>query len=355
MEYSIDFMPVGNSNGDAIVMRYGYAGTTHQTDIIDGGYTEVGKGIVLHLLRYFPDANIQNMLLTHADDDHARGLIPILEQCSVGALYMNRPWLYVDEVIEHFHGGYTRQGLIDRFKDMHPYLVQLEEIAQRKGTLIFDALQGTRVGCSTILAPSRARYVQLIPDFDKTPTSYRDANPFAPVVETVRNALDTVREYWGTETLQENPDPTSASNEASVVQLAQLGSFHALFTGDAGPQAMHEAADFAQRLGILRPPDLFQVPHQGSRRNVTPSVLDRWLGPMLPHDTGQYVGRAACSVGANKTSHPRKKVSNALLRRGYPTSLARTAPLYLYSDSYDRGWPAAATLPFYSDVTETDA
>jgi len=41
---------------------------------------------------------IVRRVLRHADDDHARGLIPVLDQCTVGTLYMNRPWLYVDEM-----------------------------------------------------------------------------------------------------------------------------------------------------------------------------------------------------------------------------------------------------------------
>lgn len=353
LDYSIDFLPVGDSNGDAICLRYGDLNIpTLYTDVIDGGYTATGEAVVQHLLTWFGSLKINNIVLTHADNDHARGLIHIMEACTVGALYMNRPWLFVDDVIHHFDKRFTREGFIKRMRDLHPYLVELEEIATRKRVPIYDAFQGVKFGCSIILAPSRQRYIDLIPDLDKSPTSYRVDSPFTAIKETVKNVVQTGLEYWGVETLEENPDPTSPSNETSVVQLVRFDDYHALFTGDAGPQALHEAADFASALGLLRAPNVFQIPHQGSRRNVTPSVLNRWLGNIL--ETEGIRGRAACSVGTNKKNHPRKKVVNALLRRGYPTQLARGSTLQFNSPLLSRGWNTAPSLPFSNDVTEEE-
>lgn len=355
MDYAIDFIPIGNSNGDAICIRYGNVDVpVLWTDIIDGGFSEIGDKLIEHMLTYYGSTNVANMLLTHADDDHARGLIKVLDQCQVGALYMNRPWLFVDDVLPHFHGNYTRQGLIDRFRDMHPYLVDLEDIANRKRVPIFDAFQGTTVGHRLILAPSRQRYIDLIPDLDKTPTSYRASSPFQAIVQGTQNALNSIYEFWGMETLEEYPDPTSASNETCVVQLARYGTYTALFTADAGPKALHEAADFAAACGLLAPPDFFQIPHQGSRRNVTPTVLNRWLGPPLSSESDAIRGWSGCSVGANKTSHPRKRVSNALKRRGYPTQLGRGFLLMYESPALKKGFGPVPIVPFHSDVSSDD-
>lgn len=110
LDYTIDFIPVGNSNGDAIVLRYGDAGSNAlTTDIIDGGYTEVGEAIIQHLRTRVGHFNIANVVLTHADDDHARGLIPILERCNVQNLYMNRPWKWAQYILHYDHGNKTLQ------------------------------------------------------------------------------------------------------------------------------------------------------------------------------------------------------------------------------------------------------
>ena len=51
------------------------------------------------------------MVLSHADDDHARGLIGVLKHFQVRRLWMNRPWLYCADVIDFFHGNFTVAGL----------------------------------------------------------------------------------------------------------------------------------------------------------------------------------------------------------------------------------------------------
>jgi beta-lactamase superfamily II metal-dependent hydrolase len=61
------------------------------------------------------------MVLSHADNDHAPGLVGVLEHFKVGTLWMNRPWVYAAEVIESFHGNYTLEGLVSKIKEMNPY------------------------------------------------------------------------------------------------------------------------------------------------------------------------------------------------------------------------------------------
>ena len=89
-----------------------------------------------------------------------------------------------------------------------------------------------------------------------------------------------------------------------------------LLTGDVGPVGLMEAAHYAYSRGLLSPPDCIQIPHQGSRRNVTPAVLNVWLG--APNGGTPRRGTAMVMVGAKKKDHPRKKVKNAFIRRGYP-------------------------------------
>ena len=111
-----------------------------------------------------------------------------------------------------------------------------------------------------------------------------------------------------------------------------------------------EAARYAQAVGLLAPPDLIQIPHQGSRRNVTPAALNAWLGSP---NGGAHRGDAFVSVGANKSEHPRKKVKNAFIRRGYPVYVGRTGWIkQRYGYDPRPGEVSLAPEPFSPDVED---
>ena len=78
--------------------------------------------------------------VTHADNDHACGLIDVLKRFEIKRLWMNRPRLYAEETLWHFHGNFTLQGVIDDIKERHPYLVELEELEKSQGTQIHEVL-----------------------------------------------------------------------------------------------------------------------------------------------------------------------------------------------------------------------
>jgi len=351
MSYEVDFLPVGDSFGDAIVIRYGDE-SGYFLHVVDGGRIDTGSTIIKHIENYYPDYFINHVVVSHADNDHVCGLIDVFKRFKVKHLWMNRPWLYGKEILQLFHGNYTLQGLIDEIKDRHPYLIELESLAVAQGTQIHETFQGAKIGRFTVLAPSRERYLELIPDFEKTPTSYKtdtaDSKPglFKALVEAAKKWLE---ERWDVETLSDNPQPpTSASNESCVVQYANLEEgMSILLTADVGPVGLAEAADFAAALGLSRP-TFVQIPHHGSRHNVTPNILDRWLGQRKAE--GTVVGTAYCSIGANKPDYPRGQVKNAFIRRGYKVFANRTT---MISHSHGSGHPGLVPItpePFERQV-----
>ena len=357
MQYEVDFMPVGESHGDAICMRHWEPNGLFAVTVIDGGYADIGDSVVRHIAVHYGTSHINNLILTHADQDHAAGLVNIMNACSVDFLYMNLPWLYLEQSLTLFHGNYGLPDLIDDYKEAHPYLVELERIALRKGTRVLPIFQDTQIGPITVLAPTRERYITLVPSL-RGPDPVRAAPSLQGFGDFVREAAanfaDRYIEYWDVETLSDSPQPpTSASNETSVVQIAQFDHYRVLFTGDVGPVGLTEAAVRAYERGILRQPDLFQIPHQGSRHNVTPRSLDLWLGARL-ETQGTLRGYATCSVGTNKPSHPRKKVTNALLRRGYETQEVRASAMRFSNFERKGGLTRPDTIPFYGDTREID-
>ncbi|WP_342710043.1 hypothetical protein AAFG13_37630 [Bradyrhizobium sp. B124] len=355
LPYEIDFLRPGDSSGDAIIMRWGETKDgPFYINIIDGGFTDTGDQIIEHVEKHYAkSAKIANVVLSHADNDHAPGLIKVLEHSNftISNLWMNKPWDYVDEVIDSFHGAYTREGLIKKMREMHPYLVEMEKIANKRGITINAPLQGAKIGPFTVLAPSRQRYIKLIPDLDKTPTSYASASKgvLGSLFKAAADVTEKVLESLGYETLDDNPPATTASNETSVVQWACFGDKRILLTADVGPEGLAEAADYAEQISLQIQPTLAQIPHHGSRRNVTPTVLNRWLGKY----PAEHRGHAIASVGKNADIYPRRKVANAFTRRGYEVYATHDGWINFVHE-YDRrsGMKDADVIPFSPDVED---
>ncbi len=353
MPYEVTFLPVGDSYGDAIVMRHGADNPGYLLHVVDGGRLDTAQTIIDHIEKYYHGYYINHMVLSHADNDHACGLIEVLRRYDVKHLWMNRPWLYAAEVLHHFHGNYTLEGLIAAMRERHPYLVELEKIAQEKGSHIHDVFQGEQIGVFKVLAPTRQRYVDLIPDLEKTPTSYREDSAVTKSGGLLRAIMDAAKtwleESWDVETLSKNPQPpTSASNESCVVQYGVLeDGRNILLTADVGPVGLTEAANYAAQLGLAMP-KIVQMPHHGSRHNVTPAVLDTWLGPKQPK--GTKIGTAICSIGASKPDYPRGQVKNAFIRRGFEVFATRTKWVSVYSGPGHAGAVPAVAEEFDNKV-----
>lgn len=353
MGYEVEFLPVGDSNGDAICVRYGDDQNGYTIHVVDGGFKDTSDTVIKHIEQYYgEDAKIDNMILSHADNDHAVGLIGVLEHFEVGAIWMNRPWLYAEDTIDAFHGNYEVDGLIARMRELHPYLVTIEDIAKKRNIPIHAVFQGTNIGKFHILAPTKERYLSLIPELDKTPTSYvADAVKTAGTIlaEALRKVGDWISEKWGSETLSDSLN-TSASNETCLVQMGFFEERRVVLTADVGPIGLNEAADYAAANNNLAPPRFMQVPHHGSRHNVSKTALNRWLGDPLPDQTSTKRGTAFCSVGADEDKYPRRVVSNAFLRRGYPVVSTKGQTIRHSHNMPERGWSGVEAAPFYTEV-----
>ena len=358
MAYEIDVLAVGDKkSGDAICVRYGNPQTSYQVILIDGGYSDNSDKIIEHVRTYYQTDCIDHMVLSHADNDHACGLIGVLKHFRIRALYMNRPWVYAPQMLQYFHGNFTLPGLVTDIKSRHEYLIELEKIAEVKGTPVYTLFQGQQIGPITVLAPSEQRYISLLPDLSKTPKSYAAESTavfdvFGGIGTVVKTAVRFIRETWTRETLSNDPEPTSASNETSAVQLMEYDDRRILFTADVGPAGLTEAARYAHSLGRLGNLKWVQLPHHGSRRNVTPQVLDWWLGPPL-QDESTTRGVAYCSAAVNDKEHPRKKVENGFRRRGYPVRTTHGESKRHHFDMPARdGWSASEPSPFWNEVEE---
>jgi ribonuclease BN (tRNA processing enzyme) len=273
--FEIDFLDVETAkSGDAIAIRYSVGGVTH-IHVVDGGYVDTGAKLRDHIKKYYGDPTfIDRVVVTHPDGDHANGLRTILEEFEVRELWMLRPWSYAAELLPRFERFNTVEGLEARLREIYSNIDELEKIAVDRGIPIYEPFQGAAIGAFTVLTPSRARYLDLVVASERTPEAAGEAEKSAArgLAETVGKAVvkvvNVIRAAWGEEVF--SPEETSAENEMSVVQYAEIAGQKVLLTGDTGRGGLTEAADYAPLAGLILPGiNRFQVPHHGSRRNVS--------------------------------------------------------------------------------------
>lgn len=359
--YEIDFLPVGNGerSGDAICMRYGTPGN-YKVMVYDGGTKESGQALVNHIRNYYGTNVVDYAICSHPDADHASGLSVVLEQMQVRELWMHRPWAHSELICQYFKDGrITDSSLAERLKEKMAAAHALEELAIGQGIPLYEPFQGDQIGAFYVLSPTKDWYVhELIADFEKSPEKKQSTSAGAGgsiwgvVIEAAKRAAALVAESWGIETLREAVN-TSAENESSVVLFGTVADRGILLTGDAGIQALSAAAGYAEARGVSIPAHIqfAQVPHHGSRNNVSPSVLDRLIGQKLT--TPLVDARVTAFVSAAKESetHPRSAVVNAFIRRGAKVIPTKGQAIRHHHDMGVRsGWNPVEPLPFSQQV-----
>lgn len=355
--FEIDFLDVETSkSGDAITVRYEINGV-QKVHVVDGGYAALSDKIIHHVVKYYEDRPIDYMLVTHPDGDHACGLLGVLERCNVGELWMLRPWEFAEILLPRFPTYTSSDRLRSRLRSIYKHLAALEDVAVRRGIPIRAPFQGERIGAFTVMAPSFERFLNEIVVSERTPEGQEEeavASIFDALINAGKSVVTLIRGGWGEEVFSANE--TSAENEMSVIQFANIANQRILLTGDGGRRALSEAADFAPVVGLALPGiDRFQVPHHGSRRNVSTDLLDRWLGPRLDQSRseGFELFTAICSSALADKHHPRKSVERAIVHRGgrfcategQDIRTSQNAPLR-------EGWTTVASRPYPTDYED---
>ena len=167
--YEIDFLPVHSArSGDCIAIRY-QLGPHWYVHVVDGGYNTTAPVLCDLISNRYGTDFINNVVVTHGDQDHAEGLAPVLENFRVERLWMLRPWTYATFLLPYFARYSSVLRLVERLREDYAYLATLEEIANRRRIPIFEPFQGERIGPFIVLAPTPQRYLHMVIASDKTP------------------------------------------------------------------------------------------------------------------------------------------------------------------------------------------
>ncbi|MGX5690354.1 ComEC/Rec2 family competence protein [Arcticibacter tournemirensis] len=348
----LDFLAVGENSksGDAIAMRFGnYENNkwNQQTIfVIDGGNSDSGAKLVEHVRTVYNSSKIDRVVLTHPDGDHASGLRQVVEEMRVDKIWMHRPWNHWKELHKFCQDGrITTSSFEERLRRAYDYADQIENIAQQKKIEIFAPRQGAFYHKNdekliTVLGPGKEYYLSLIQESDKTPRMEGQLPQKSFSTTKVRKYEDLT---FGTENLPAESESTSAENNMSLVLYLTIAGKKILLTGDSGCDGLYKAIYYAKQQGIdLKTLDVFQVPHHGSRHNLSQGILQEIYAPQAIISCAKQ----------GEPSHPSAVVTNALIRRNISVhSTKGLNKLYQYGASPNRpGYSDSVNLSFQNYV-----
>lgn len=358
--FEVEFLPVGagEKSGDCVLFHY-FEDNEEKILVYDGGTKKSGAALVNHVRKYYGKERIDYLVNSHPDMDHVSGLIYIVENLEVGEIWMHKPWEHSQLIRDLFHDRrMTDTSLSNRLKDKLAMANQLACLAEEKNIPVYEPYAGSRIGPLVVLSPDKDWYLgTLLPDFTKSPEKSR-----VLVFDSIRESLESVYESvknFVSETLGDENLPdnviTSAENNSSVILYGDFNSQGYLLTGDSGVEALKRACEYADRNGyrLQEYIKFTQVPHHGSRRNVSTEALDAMFGEpyIKDFDTQNFKRVAFISASESSTKHPRDRVVNAFIRRGFKVLATKGSTKRYKSKMPDRdGWSKSETLKFSDKV-----
>lgn len=364
MRYEIDFIATkeNKGNADAICFRYEKDGNFINV-VYDGGSKVLANKLIEHLEKfyfkneYYP--KIDYLICSHPDQDHASGLIEVIEKFEIGKIIMNIPWNYIDDIWDNVNDGrISKESLEKRLKDDYPYVAEIEKLAKEKGIEIIKGFEDKQINENLkILSPSKEFFIELLKKSKKT--EYLDESDYKSNIyaESAKNILSKfinwIKELWDKDSLKEDVE-TSEENEMSIVLLGDMEESKFLLTGDVGLKGLEKAIEKGNKIGIsLTEVNFYQIPHHGSRHNLSPSIMNKMVGNIV--SKGIKLKKVAYASVAYESDYPRKAVTNAFIRRGVQVYKTNGYTINYSSLMPAReGWSPISELSFSEKVEDWD-
>lgn len=325
MGYEVDFLHVGekSNSGDAILLHFGDGDNLSDWNVvlIDGGFSADGEKIVSKVEEYYKKDKIDLVISTHPDQDHINGLSYVIENIEVGELWIHKPWEHNQTIFNNVvDGRHTEKSIGEKLKQVVSKAHNLVEIAETKGIEVKEPFTGLNAfnGKIKILGPTKEYYHTLISDFDGMPgAKKRDEFLAKSLSDKVLDAYRKISQLWGEDGLP-TEDKTSAKNNTSAITQLIVDNRRLLLTGDAGITGLGFAVDELENCSNSAELKFLQLPHHGSKRNISSELLDRLLGTHVEEGTNETtnITTFASTAKEGHPKHPSKRVLNAVVSRG---------------------------------------
>ena len=342
----IDILPASSEKkgGDSVLIRIGNFNYTEERNqqkviLIDGGYQENASRIKDHLKKHYQTETIDIAIITHPDQDHISGFNKLLDDTSVVVkkTYIHDPWNHTHHMFTRTKDGRrTAKSLGNSFDQTLSILLNTLEKSDAKNIEPFAPLKLYGLNLH-IIGPTPKFYRDTLYKFSgmEGAESSGPSNIYEEEPSLYQSSMDHFLD-----------DPkTSPKNDTSVITLLRDDNNEpvALFTGDAGVDAINRALDTADAEGLkYKGVYLFQIPHHGSIKNISEELINR----IDPKNT--YV-----SAPPNKAEHPSPLLINFLIKRNTPIyHVQDTDGIVFYHGTPNRrpSWGAAPTAPHRDKV-----
>jgi beta-lactamase superfamily II metal-dependent hydrolase len=294
----VDMLTVGDA--DCILARNWDAQRNNWSCVlIDGG----NKGDVDKVRNFLEARDISRLnavVCTHPHDDHSGGLLELLkdESITIDSAYMHVPQRHVDSAeVEKTLRRVAGSAEADNIRKTLATANELVQAFTKRGLSIIEPFSGVDVLFLKVAGPSKQYYEELLAEFTD------------PEKIKAIDTQDTLYKMWSalhghaTEELDTelpaNPQ-TTPENNSSVILATVRNNQKFLFTADAGVPALQKASEQWDLAGC----HWMQIPHHGSRRNISPALI-KLFSPK----------QAWASADGNK-KHPRRAVVNAFKEVG---------------------------------------
>ena len=295
----IDMLSLGDA--DSILVTHWVDGR-YMRILVDGG----NKGSTATVRQFLHErgiSHLQHVVCTHPHDDHAAGLVELLSDTTlvVDRVWVHRPLLHVDSLAVEFAlnqtHGLRRAAVI---RESLATVNTLAAICERRGIPTSEPFAGDQIGPLTVVGPTEDYYSELVAQFaDSGRIRASEVLVSSLPNQTLVEALLSAGPISTSSVLEANPQTEPENNSSVILALDKAFGLH-LFTGDAGAQALTRAA---QQYNLANC-HWMQIPHHGSRRNLTETLIQHFQPDV------------AFVSAAGNVKHPRRAIVNAFGRVG---------------------------------------